>query len=175
VLLPAHPHGLGQGQGQQTLDQDQALDALLDAAHFTPDRDVSNGLLVWRIQPERAQWAELQGVQALLSESQLEQDNLKVERDQLHLQLRELHLHNGRLAEYRDHLETTQLTLLNQLEKSQSCLQDLQSSHDQLEMENLELRQRQQELTLLVESSCQELAQLSDRLLAMPERLGPTA
>ena len=177
VLLPAHPHGHGHGlgQGQQTLDQDQALDALLKAAHFSPDQDVSNGLLVWRVQPERALQTELQAVQAFLSESQLEQDNLKVERDQLLQQLEELHLHNGRLAEYRDHLETTQLSLLTQLEASQSCLQDLQRSHDQLEIENQELRFRQQELTVLVESSCQELAQLSDCLLAMPERLGPAA
>jgi len=175
VLRPSHLHT--PRQGPQNLEQEQALHGLLAAAHFGPEPglDGSQGFKAWRIQPQGAAHVGLQEGQALLSESHGELHTLKVQRDELLRQLEEMHVHNGRLAEYRDLLETDRLTLSTQLQESQACLQDLQSSHDQLQSENQELRRRQQELIVLVESSCQDLAQLSDRLLAMPERLGPTA
>jgi len=153
------------GLDQQALD----VEALLLSHHFACDPGTRDSLQIWRYQPIKALQADLRASQDFLAQSQQRCDDLQRERDALLQQLEELHLHNSRLAEYRDHLEASQLTLRTQLDESFVAQQHLQDNHDRLERDNRELKGRQQELTVLAERASEDWALLSDRFLTMSD------
>lgn len=174
LLLPSEFHSLGQLAAG--LDpQMEAVEALLKSHHFASAPSTTEAIRIWHHQPIKALQAELNTAQSSLQQSEQDCDALKAERDNLLRQLEDMQLHNSRLADYRDHLESYQRTLQTQLDESQSAHQLLQQSHEQLESENLELKRRQQELIVLVERASEDLAHLSDRFFAMPDPLGRLA